>query len=75
MGGWPGTPSNIFCRAEFWWPARARRVTPEEFFSTVRQSAVNCRRRFVELQTTGHAPDHPRRSGSGIFEAIYLGLP
>ncbi len=48
-------------------------VTAEEFFGMVRQTAVKSRRKFAELQTTGHAPDHP-----AIFEeaeylkAIYL---
>jgi len=43
-------------------------VTAEEFFAVVRQAACRQRRRFTEMQTTRHAPDHP-----AIFpEAEYL---
>ncbi len=34
-------------------------VSAEEFFGAVRQAAANSGRRFVELKTTRHAPDHP----------------
>lgn len=34
-------------------------VSAEEFFGAVRQAAANSGRRFVELNTTRHAPDHP----------------
>jgi 23S rRNA (cytosine1962-C5)-methyltransferase len=33
-------------------------VSAEEFFGAVRHAAVHTNRRFVELQTTHHAPDH-----------------
>ena len=33
-------------------------VTAEEFFGAVRQAAAQSGRRFTELQTTHHAPDH-----------------
>lgn len=33
-------------------------VTAEEFFGAVRQAAMQSGRRFTELQTTRHAPDH-----------------
>jgi len=43
-------------------------VSAEEFFGAVRQAARGAGRRFVELQTTRHAPDH-----RAIFqEAEYL---
>ena len=34
-------------------------VTAEEFFDAVRRTAARSGRKFVELQTTRHAPDHP----------------
>jgi 23S rRNA (cytosine1962-C5)-methyltransferase len=43
-------------------------VIAEEFFGAVRQAAVNSGRRFVELKTTRHAPDHP----ATFKEANYL---
>jgi len=43
-------------------------VSADEFFSAVRQSAAKSGRRFAELQTTGHAPDHP----ATFKEADYL---
>jgi len=43
-------------------------VTAEEFFNAVRQTAANSGRRFVELKTTRHAPDHP----ATFKEADYL---
>jgi len=43
-------------------------VSAEEFFSAVRQAAANSGRRFVELKTTRHAPDHP----ATFKEADYL---
>lgn len=33
-------------------------VSAEEFFATVKRSAAGSGRRFVEMQTTRHAPDH-----------------
>lgn len=43
-------------------------VTAEEFFGAVRQSAAKSGRKFAELRTTRHAPDHP----VGFKEADYL---
>ncbi|HEV2436244.1 MAG TPA: class I SAM-dependent methyltransferase [Verrucomicrobiae bacterium] len=43
-------------------------VSAEEFFGAVRQAAVNSGRRFGELKTTRHAPDHP----ATFKEADYL---
>lgn len=43
-------------------------VSAEEFFSTVRSAAAMSGRKFAELQTTRHAPDHPAR----FHEAEYL---
>jgi 23S rRNA (cytosine1962-C5)-methyltransferase len=34
-------------------------VSAEEFFGAVREAARRSGRRFTELRTTGHAPDHP----------------
>lgn len=50
-------------------------VTAEEFFEAVRQSAVKSGRKFTELQTTRHAPDHPAKfKESEYLKAIYLSL-
>ncbi len=43
-------------------------VSAEEFFGAVRQAAGNSGRRFIELKTTRHAPDHP----ATFKEAEYL---
>ena len=43
-------------------------VTAEEFFNAVRVAAGMSGRKFAELQTTRHAPDHPAR----FPEAEYL---
>ncbi len=43
-------------------------VSAEEFFGAVRRAAVNSGRRFAELKTTRHAPDHP----ATFKEADYL---
>jgi 23S rRNA (cytosine1962-C5)-methyltransferase len=43
-------------------------VNAEEFFGTVRQAAMNSGRRFIEMKTTHHAPDHP----ATFKEAEYL---
>jgi 23S rRNA (cytosine1962-C5)-methyltransferase len=43
-------------------------VTAEEFFEAVRQSASTSGRRFQEIQTIRHAPDHP----AAFKEAEYL---
>jgi 23S rRNA (cytosine1962-C5)-methyltransferase len=48
-------------------------VTAEEFFEAVRRSAVNAGRRFEELGTTRHAPDHPATFKEAEYlKAIYL---
>lgn len=48
-------------------------VTVEEFFGIVRQTAVKSGRKFSELQTTGHAPDHPAKFKEAEYlKAIYL---
>jgi 23S rRNA (cytosine1962-C5)-methyltransferase len=43
-------------------------VSAEEFFEAVRQAARNSGRSFVEIETTGHPPDHP----DTFAEANYL---
>jgi 23S rRNA (cytosine1962-C5)-methyltransferase len=43
-------------------------VSAEEFFGTVRGNAAKSGRKFVELRTTRHAPDHP----ATFKEAEYL---
>ncbi len=43
-------------------------VSATEFFEAVRQSARNSGRTFVEIETTGHPPDHP----ATFAEANYL---
>jgi 23S rRNA (cytosine1962-C5)-methyltransferase len=43
-------------------------VTAAEFFAAVRQAAAKSRRRFEEIETTRHAPDHP----ADFKEAEYL---
>ena len=43
-------------------------VSQTEFFSAVRKAAALSRRRFAELMTTAHAPDHP----ATFLEAHYL---
>lgn len=48
-------------------------VSAEEFFGIVRQTAAKSGRKFSELQTTGHAPDHPATfKEAGYLKAIYL---
>jgi 23S rRNA (cytosine1962-C5)-methyltransferase len=43
-------------------------VSAEEFFGAARQAAMNSGRRFAEMKTTRHAPDHP----ATFKEAEYL---
>ena len=43
-------------------------VSADEFFGAVRQAAANSGRRFTEMKTTRHAPDHP----ATFKEAEYL---
>ncbi len=48
-------------------------VTANEFFGAVRGAAVQSRRKFEEMQTTRHAPDHPVTFVEGEYlKAIYL---
>jgi 23S rRNA (cytosine1962-C5)-methyltransferase len=48
-------------------------VTGEEFFSAVRQAARSSGRRFGELQTTRHAPDHHATFAEAEYlKGIYL---
>jgi len=48
-------------------------VTAAEFFGAVRQAATASKRKFKELQTTGHAPDHPATFKEAEYlKAIYL---
>jgi 23S rRNA (cytosine1962-C5)-methyltransferase len=48
-------------------------VSADEFFQTVRQAAAKSGRRFSELQTTRHAPDHPVTFREADYlKAIYL---
>ncbi|MBI3853760.1 MAG: class I SAM-dependent methyltransferase [Verrucomicrobia bacterium] len=48
-------------------------VTAEEFFEVVRESAAKSGRKFVELQTMGHPPDHPATFKEAEYlKAIYL---
>jgi len=48
-------------------------VAAEEFFKVIRQSAVTSGRKFVELLTTRHAPDHPATFQEAEYlKAIYL---
>jgi 23S rRNA (cytosine1962-C5)-methyltransferase len=48
-------------------------VTAEEFFEVVRQSAIKSGRKFAEIQTTRHAPDHLAKFKEAEYlKAIYL---
>jgi len=48
-------------------------VSVEEFFGAVRQAARTSGRKFTELRTTGHAPDHPATFPEAEYlKAIYL---
>jgi 23S rRNA (cytosine1962-C5)-methyltransferase len=50
-------------------------VTAEEFFQAVRKSALEAGRRFEELRTTHHAPDHRATfKEADYLKAIYLRL-
>jgi 23S rRNA (cytosine1962-C5)-methyltransferase len=50
-------------------------VSAEEFFGVARQVAAQSGRRFTELQTTRHAPDHPAAFEEAKYlKAIYLKL-
>lgn len=48
-------------------------VTTKEFFGVVRSASVRSGRRFEELETTRHAPDHPATfKAAEYLKAIYL---
>jgi 23S rRNA (cytosine1962-C5)-methyltransferase len=48
-------------------------VSAQEFFGAVRKSVSGSGRKFVELGTTGHAPDHPAAFKEAEYlKAIYL---
>lgn len=48
-------------------------VSAEEFLGAVRRAARESGRRFTELQTTGHAPDHPATFPEAHYlKAVYL---
>ena len=48
-------------------------VAAQEFFEAARMSAAKSKRRFVELRTTGHAPDHPATFREAEYlKAIYM---
>jgi 23S rRNA (cytosine1962-C5)-methyltransferase len=48
-------------------------VSAAEFFQSVRRGAAKSDRKFVELQTTRHAPDHPATFKEAEYlKAIYL---
>ena len=50
-------------------------VTAPEFLGAVRSAASQSGRPFAELQTTGHAPDHPATfPEANYLKAIYLGF-
>ena len=48
-------------------------VTADEFFAAVRQAVRDSGRRFTELETTGHPPDHPATFPESYYlKCIYL---
>lgn len=48
-------------------------VSTDEFFDAVRRAAIIRGRRFTELETAGHAPDHPATfSEAHYLKCIYL---
>ena len=48
-------------------------VSAQEFFDAVTRSAVKLNRKFVKLETTAHAPDHPATFKEAEYlKAIYL---
>ncbi|HKI72430.1 MAG TPA: class I SAM-dependent methyltransferase [Verrucomicrobiae bacterium] len=50
-------------------------VSAGEFFGAVRSAARNSRRKFAELRTTGHPPDHPATFPEAQYlKCIYLEL-
>jgi 23S rRNA (cytosine1962-C5)-methyltransferase len=62
------TPGGILVSASC-----SAHVSTEEFFGAVRTAARKSGRSFVEMQTTGHAPDHPARFKEAEYlKCIYL---
>ena len=50
-------------------------VSSDEFFAMVRESVRGTGRRFEELETTAHAPDHPATFPEGHYlKCVYLKL-
>lgn len=50
-------------------------VKADEFFEAVRKAAKSSKRKFRELETTGHAPDHPATFAEAEYlKAFYLGF-
>ena len=50
-------------------------VSVSEFFSAVRQAAIGSGRKFEEIASTGHAPDHPATfEAAQYLKAIYCRL-
>jgi 23S rRNA (cytosine1962-C5)-methyltransferase len=48
-------------------------VSATEFFEAVRQAARNSGRSFIEIETTGHPPDHPATFAEAQYlKSIYL---
>jgi 23S rRNA (cytosine1962-C5)-methyltransferase len=48
-------------------------VAPDEFFAAVRGTAKKTGRKFRDLQTTGHPPDHPAKFPEATYlKCIYL---
>jgi 23S rRNA (cytosine1962-C5)-methyltransferase len=48
-------------------------VTADEFFEAVRKAAASSGRKFEEIQTTRHAPDHPATfKEAEYFKTIFL---
>jgi 23S rRNA (cytosine1962-C5)-methyltransferase len=48
-------------------------VSPEEFFGAIRTAATKSGRKFTELRTTSHAPDHPAKFPEAAYlKCIYL---
>jgi 23S rRNA (cytosine1962-C5)-methyltransferase len=50
-------------------------VKKDEFFEAVRKAAKSSKRKFRELETTGHGPDHPATFAEADYlKAIYLAV-
>jgi 23S rRNA (cytosine1962-C5)-methyltransferase len=54
-------------------PSRSAHVSPEESFEMLRETARKSGRKFEEMKTTGHAPDHPATFPEAHYlKCIYL---